>query len=106
MIENNYIQTRLIVPIYTDRPNKDGMIYPKYAIENALKNTENIPLVNRVDDKCLGYIKSIGFKRDINEDGENEIILDCYLFNGGFEYIVNKKRDNVIQDFTITSFSL
>jgi hypothetical protein len=104
MKANSYVKAKFTVPIYTDRPNKNGLIYPRYALENALKNAKNLPL--EVDNKCVGVVNSIGFNREVNEDGENEIVLDCYLMKSDFEYIVNKKHDNVIQDFEITSFSI
>lgn len=103
------INATIKVPIYTDRPNYNGQIIPRYALEKALRNSNNTPLTiedNNGNRNCAGVINSIGFNREINEDGANEIQLHCSLYKSDFEYIVKKQYDNVIQDFEIIGFSL
>lgn len=103
------INATIKVPIYTDRPNYNGRIVPRYALEKALRNADNIPLT--IEDEngnrnCAGIITSIGFDREVDESGANEIQLHCDLYKSDFEYIVKKQHDNVIQDFEIVGFSL
>jgi len=104
MKAEKYIRAKITIPIYTDRSNLDGCIYPKYAVENAFNNAENIPLT--IENRCVGVVNSIGFNREVNEDDQNEAVLWCTLMKSDFEYIINKQNNNIIQDFKIVSFSL
>lgn len=107
------IKVKLQFPIPVDRPDRNGVVYTKEAVEKAVNNLhKNLPIVYRDNDKeidgvCLGAVT--GNKHIVTWDSENQvcnITVDGVVFYGGTECIVNEIKDGVITDFRITGFGL
>lgn len=110
-IENTKVKFTVYIPF--DKPNKNGSIFTKEAVENAVKNIpKNIPILyksneNKFLDKVIGA--TTGDAQVIAWDSENqvcEMTLDGVIFRSGAEIIVNEIEDGKISDFRIVSIGL
>lgn len=106
------IKVELIIPIPIDKQDKNGIVYTKDAIENAVNNLrKNIPIIyaDNEDNK-----KVVGVTTDkshiVTWDYENQVCnmtVDGVIFYGGAEIIVNDIDENYkISDFEIISIGL
>lgn len=105
------IKVRLTIPIPFDRPDLNGAIHTKEAIDNALKNMpENIPIVYKDNDsetKVIGVIDEPF--RGVSFDSKNqvcELSLNGTIFYAGASIIANEIEDGKITDFEIRSIGL
>ena len=108
-VENTKV--KLTIPIPVDRPDNNGVIYTKDAIENAVNNLRtNLPIVygdDEADKKIIGT--TIGNSHIVTWDFENQICkmtVDGVIFYSGANIIVDKIEDDKITDFEIVSIGL
>ena len=106
-------KVKFTVYIPFDKPNKNGSMFTKEAVENAVKNIpENTPILYRNNEsefsnKVIGA--TTGNPQVIDWDSENqvcEMTFDGVIFHSGADIIVNEIEDGKITDFRITSIGL
>ena len=106
-------KVKLTMHIPFDKPNKNGTVFTKEAVENAINNIPvNIPIIYRdskseYDSKVVGA--TTGDSHIVIWDSENQVCkmtVDGVVFHSGAEIIVNEIEDNKISDFRITSIGL
>ena len=112
-MRTNNIKVNFTMPIPFDRPDGNGNVYTREAIEKALHNfnNNNIPLLYRGNeedsiDKVLGVVNILP---DAVWDDKQQICkikIDGNIFYGGTSCIVNEIKGNTITDFTIISIGL
>lgn len=108
-VENTKITIKIPIPI--NKPDNNGVIYTKEAVENAVNNLrKNLPIVyrdNETDTKVIGV--TTGDSHTAVWDFENQvckITVGGVIFYGGAEIIVNEIEDDRISSFEITSIGL
>ena len=96
-----------------DKPDKNGNVYTREAIENALKRCPKIALIvecfnNKLPEKIIGYTNGTPYA--IQADEESKIIrynIDAHILHGGLNGIVKCHNDKgEITEFEITSFGV
>ena len=103
---------KFTIPIPIDRPDGNGVIYTKEAIERAVNNLPtNLPIVygeNECNDaKIIGA--TIGNSHIVTWDFENQVCkltIEGLIFYSGAEIFVNEIEDGKITDFEIRSIGL
>ena len=108
-VENTKV--KLTIPIPFDKPDKNGVMHTKEAVENAVNNLrKNIPIIygdSETDKSIIGT--TTGDSHIVTWDFENQICkmtVDGVIFYSGAELIVNEMKDNKITDFEIISVGL
>lgn len=100
--ENIKITTK--IPIKYDVPDRNGNIYTKEVIENAIKNIrKKIPfeIKNETDEFIpIGFVENA----KLSDDG-NEILVDAIIFGGGTCENV-EFEDGVIKSMEIVSVGI
>ena len=108
-VENTKI--KLTIPIPVDKPDDNGVIYTKEAVENAISNLgTKLPIVYQ-DNTCDAQVIGIttGNLHIVTWDSENQVYkvtVDGVVFYGGAEIIVNEIENGKISDFSIVSIGL
>jgi len=104
-------KVKLTIHIPFDKPDLNGCVFTKEAIENAVNNLQtNIPIVyrdNECDTKIVGA--TTGSSHIVAWDSENQVCtmtMDGIVFYSGAEIIVNEIEDGKISDFRIASIGL
>ena len=103
------IKVTITIPIPYDKPDKNGNIYTKEAVEKAVNNLhKNLPIIFRdeSEEKVIGT--TTGDSHIATWDFENQVCkltVDGEVFFGGTECTVDIK-DGKITDFTITGIGL
>lgn len=103
------IKVKITIPIPYDKPDKNGNIYTKEAVEKAVNNLrKNLPIIFRdeSEEKVIGA--TTGDSHIATWDFENQVCkltADGEVFFGGTECTVDIK-DGIITDFTITGIGL
>ena len=103
------IKVTMTIPIPYDKPDKNGNIYTKEAVEEAVNNfNKNLPIIFRdeSEEKVIGA--TTGDSHIATWDFENQVCkltVDGEVFFGGTECTVDIK-DGIITDFTITGIGL
>lgn len=110
-MRTNNIKVRLTIPIPFDRPDLNGAVHTKEAIDKAITNMSlGTPILykdNDSEEKVVGVIDD-SF-RSIRFDSDNqvcEVSLRGTIFYAGAEIIVNEIEDGKITDFEIRSIGL
>lgn len=108
-VENTKIKFTIPIPI--DKPDCNGVIYTKEAIEDAVTHLNtNLPIVykdNDTDTKVIGV--TTGSSHIATFDSENQvckITVDGVVFYSGAEIFVNEIEDGKVSDFRIASIGL
>lgn len=108
-VENTKV--KFTIPIPVDKPDGNGVVYTKEAVENAVNNLQtNLPIVykdNDCDEKVIG--STTGNSHIVIWDNENQVckmIVDGVIFYSGAEIFVNEIEDGKISDFRIASIGL
>lgn len=108
-VENTKV--KLTIPIPIDKPDCNGVVYTKEAIENAVNNFHtNLPIVykdNETDEKVIGV--TTGASHIVTWDSENQackITVDGVVFYSGAEILVNEIEDGKISSFEIVRIGL
>ena len=103
------IKVAITIPIPYDKPDKNGNIYTKEAVEKAVNNLhKNLPIIFRdeSEEKVIGA--TTGDSHIATWDFENQVCkltVDGEVFFGGTECTVDIKNGK-ITDFTITGIGL
>lgn len=108
-VEN--IKVKLTIPIPIDKPDKNGVVYTKEAVENAVNNLHTkLPIVYGDREIYQGAIGvTTGNSHIVTWDSDNQVCnttVDGVIFYGGAEIIVNEIKDNKVTDFEIVSIGL
>ena len=112
-MKEEFTEVKFTINIPFDKPNKNGSMFTKEAVDNAVKNIpENIPIIYRSNEsefsnKVIGA--TTGNPKVIAWDSENqvcEMTFDGVVFHSGADIIVNEIEDGKITDFRITSIGL
>ena len=110
-LDNLKIQLTLTIPF--GRPDKNGVMYSKEAIEKAIEDFYGkLPILYRDNDSCKDGVvvgNTVGETCSVLWDDERqvcEVIINGNLYYGGTECIVNEIKDGVVTDFRITSVGL
>ena len=106
------IKVKLTIPIPIGKPDGNGLIYTKEAVENAVNNLHtNLPIVyadNECEARPIGV--TIGNSHIVTWDEENQvcnITVDGIVLYGGASIIVDEiEEDGKISSFEVTSFGL
>ena len=105
------IEVKITIPIPFDKPNKNGLIYSKSAVEKAADNLKTgIPIMcsnnNYVDD-VIGC--TTGKSHITTWDYDNnicKITVDGIVRYGEIEYIINSINEGTIHDFEIVGMGI
>ena len=107
----NDTKVKFTIPIPIDKPDKNGVVYTKEAVENAVNNLRtNLPIVygdGEADKKVIGV--TTGNSHIVTWDSENQVCkmtVDGVVFYSGAEIIVNEIENGKITDFDIISIGL
>ena len=108
-VENTKVKFTIPIPI--DKPDCNGCIYTKEAVENAVSDLQtNLPIVykdNECDTKVIGV--TTGSSHIVTFDSDNQVCkltVDGIVFYSGAEIFVNEIEDGKISDFRIASIGL
>lgn len=103
------IKVTITIPIPYNKPDKNGNIYTKEAVEKAVNNLhKNLPIIFRdeSEEKVIGT--TTGDSHIATWNFENQVCkvtVDGEIFFGGTECTVDI-NDGKITDFTITGIGL
>lgn len=110
-LDNLKVQLALTIPF--GRPDKNGVIYSKEAIEKAVDDFNGkLPILYQDDGSCKeGVIigNTIGETCSVLWDDEQqvcEVVVNGNLYYSGTECILNEIKDGVVTDFRIISVGL
>ena len=112
-MKDEMMKVKFTMHIPFDRPNKNGTVFTKEAVENAVNNIPiNIPIIcvdnkSKFGNKVIGT--TTGDSHIVTWDFENQVckmIVDGVVFRSGAEIVVNEIEDNKISDFRIVSIGL
>ena len=108
-VENTKV--KLTISISFDKSDKNGVVYTKEAVENAVNNLhKNIPIIYgdvKTNKNIIGA--TTGDSHIVIWDFENQIckmVVDGVIFYSGAEIIVNEMNNNKITDFEIVNIGL
>lgn len=108
-VENTKV--KITIPIPIDKPDCNGCVYTKEAVESAVNNLgTNLPIVygdNETDAKVIGM--TTGSSHIVTFDSDNQVCkmtVDGVVFYSGAEIFVNEIKDGKISDFRIASIGL
>ena len=109
-VENTKV--KLTIPIPINKPDCNGVVYTKEAIENAVNNLNtNLPIIYMDNEKEIDgmVIGTTGTSHIVTWDDENQICkvtIDGIIFYSGAGLIVDGFEDGKVTDFRITSIGL
>lgn len=107
------IKIKLTIPIPINKPDHNGTIYTKAAIENAVNNLRtNLPIMymdneKEIDGMVIGA--TTGTSHIVTWDDENQVCkvtIDGVVFYGGTSCTVNGFEDGKVTDFEIVHIGL
>ena len=110
-LDNLKTQLSLVIPY--GRPDKNGVLYSREAIEKAISDFNGkVPILYRDNSSYKDGVvvgNTVGETCSVLWDDEQqvcEVIVNGTLYYGGTECIVNEIKDGVVTDFRITSVGL
>lgn len=98
------IEVTFKVPMPIDRPDKNGVMYSKEAIDKAIENMINAPIVQH-DANDFEKTTVLGVVTDAKRKGDYAIIDGCLWFGGTCESVV-MDENNVVTSFEVSEFSI
>lgn len=104
-------KVKLTLRLPVGEPNKNGSVFTKEAVENALCNLQrNLPIICN-DDCAYGNVvgATTGESHIVTFDSDNQaynMTVDGVLFDCSPLIVVNEIEDGKISDFRITSIGL
>lgn len=108
-MRTNQIDVSLRMSFPINKKDKNGVIYSKQAVENALKNaTARLPIVFRAneDDRIIGITTSKPYAILHAKDGQYiEYTVDGKIFVGGTEETV-EINNGVVDSMNIVSIGM
>ena len=103
----------LTIPIPVGKPDLNGCIYTKEAVENAMNNFRtNLPIIYKENAETNEMVigTTSGTSHIVTWDSENQVCklsVDGVIFYSGAEIIVNDiTKEGEITDFRIASIGL
>lgn len=106
------MKVKITIPIPVEKPDKNGVVFTKAAIENAISNfPQCLPIIFRDNNKCTDEIV-IGSTADIptvvwdNKTQTCSMTINGFLFYGGAEIKANEIKDKKVTDFDFTCIGL
>ena len=112
-MKDETIKITITIPIPFDRPNKNGIMFTKEAVENAVTNIPvNMPILykdNKDEYKDVVIGTTTGNSHIVTCDLKNQVYkmtVEGVLFNSGVEMFVNEIEGNKISDFRIVGIGL
>lgn len=108
-VENTKVTFTIPIPI--SRPDCNGVVYTKEAIEDAINNFRaNTPILYKDNDIAARVVGTTTCDHPIVAwDSENQICnmnIDGVVFHCGAEMVVNEIKDNIISSFEIRSIGV
>jgi len=110
-LDNLKVQLALTIPF--GRPDKNGVMYSKEAIEKAVSDfNRKLPILYRDNDSCKDGVvvgNTVGETCSVLWDDEQqicEVVVNGNIYYGGADIILNEIKDGVVTDFRITSVGL
>lgn len=104
------INVKLTIPIPFGHPDRNGVIYSKEAVEQAVNQLrKNLPITYADDRTRTAIGATTGDSHIVMWDNENQVckvVVDGVLFYGGAGICVNEIEDGVISDFEIVEFGI
>lgn len=104
-MRTNNIKVKLTMPIPYDRPDGNGCIFTKEAVEGAVKNlSTKLPIM--FEDRVIG--NTTGNTHITTWDDENQVCnltIDGIVYHGGLECIV-ETADNKVTSMKIVGFGI
>ena len=104
---------QLTISLPFDRPDNNGNVYSRAAVEKALSSLGDKYPILFSGDGAEERSRIIGYTNDKPrfaawDDGAKTctVVINGVIFFGGTECIVNETKDGVITDFEIVSFGL
>jgi hypothetical protein len=112
-MENEMIKVKLTMCIPFDKPTRNGTIFTKEAVANAVNNIPlNMPIVCK-DSKSEYATKVIGTTTEnshiVTWDFENQtckVTVDGVVFHSGAEIIINGVEGDKISDCRIAGIGI
>ena len=108
---NELTKVKLTMHMSFDKPNRNGSVFTKEAVENAFFNLrKNLPIIYSEDGtngKVVGV--TTGDSHIVTWDNENKVYnmtVDGVLFDCNPLIVVNEIEDGNISDFRIVSIGL
>lgn len=107
--QTSMIKLTLALPY--DRPNHNGVVYTKEAIENAFANSAPyLPILIRNDaTQKTEFIGSTGTTHSFDCDEKNKtcyVTIDGNIYYAGADIVINEMHDREVTDFEIRSISI
>ena len=115
-MREHMLPIKITIPFPYDKPDKNGHIYSKDAVERAVNTLhKNIPIIYR--DNSEGELKdglqivghTTGDCHTVIWDSDNQVckmIIDGEVYAGGTSCLVHDMKDGVIHSFEITGLGL
>lgn len=110
-INNLGIQLTMDLPF--DRPDKNGVVYSRAAIEKVLKSFDGTYMIlycgNEPSERThiIGYTDKEPHSVLWNDETKTcTVAIDGIIRYGGTECIINEVKDDVITDFELVSIGL
>lgn len=107
------IPVKITMPIPYDKPDRNGVIYTKDAVRNAVNNlSKGMPIVFRdngdYDARVIGATSTTKEPVVIWDDANQicQVLIDGSLMAGGTECVVNKIDNGTVLDFEITGLGV
>lgn len=111
-MRTNNIEVELIIPYPIDKPDRNGTLYSKEAVEKAVsKMKKGLPIIFRSnDDEGDGVVvgMTIGDAKIIEsmkEDDVCKVSVKGIIYYGGSECVANINNGS-IDDFTVMSIGI
>lgn len=107
-MNNENSKVKITFPIPVDRPNRNGTIFTKQAVENAVNNLHrNLPIIydGETESGVIGV--TTGTSHIATWDDDNrvcKVTVEGVVYNGGPELAVHKTKDGKVSSFEIVGF--
>lgn len=113
-MNDEFVKVTLTFPMRCDRPNRNGTVFTKEAIQNAFGSSDpQMPIVGQsgmraseYDDRCTASTTPTYYLDYDEQNGVCEATVTGYLFEAGLNIKVNEMQNNKITDFDIVSVSI
>ena len=109
----NSLGIQLTMDLPFDRPDKNGVVYSRAAIEKAFKSFGGLPPIlyrgNEPGDRAriIGHTDKEPHSVIWNDESQTcTVTINGTIYYGGTECIINKSKDDAITDFELVSIGL